>query len=797
MNILESVKPIQWATLTIVGALAAILSTGAANAQATPTTNPPTSTSSSNAEPTPAASPTPPDAGQSGGVATTERIIVTAEKREENIQEVPSSVSVINDVELDNLHATQLTDYAPYIPGLQVNSLGTPGQVTIALRGLAPLSSGSTVSTYIDEMPVGSSGIYQRATNFQLDLLPYDIRRVEILRGPQGTLYGANSLGGLIKYVTLDPNLTEREFRFGGGISGVEGSDDLGWDVHIGGNLPLISGQLGARLSYSRNELPGFIDNVVNGDKDINSSTQQSALASFLWQPSDVIAIRLLALGQRIESDGNAIVALDPNTREPLFGDLTNQVFVNEPFKKTIGLIAATVDVNLGWATLTSATGYSNSKTDQRVDATTTYGQAPMLLGIDTTGIAGFDLTLNLDKFTQELRLTSKPGQRFLWQIGGFFTYERAANGQLLFLRQLNGKPFTGDEAILNTLAKIEIPSTYTEYAAFANATYNFTDRLSLGAGVRGSRNQQDFSENVTEGIILPIANTPGSSDETVVDFMVSPKFKIDDTKSLYVRIASGYQPGGPNVALPGVPPSVGSSTALSYEGGLKSEFLDHRLLFDIAGYHIDLSDIQVGAIVNNVTALVNGGAATSNGVEFTIGYRPIKALSFAVNGAYTNATLSDDAPSLNGKAGDRLPFIPEFQISVTADYYFTLWQAHSEPVAVADSKDAKASVTQVAGSGGRTWIGHVGAGYRWVGETESAVESSPTAYRQDSYGALDLTADVSNGRYTIRAFARNVTDERVYQTITPVNTISGTVDHLAGVPIQPRTVGIEFDFRF
>ncbi|MBV9009462.1 MAG: TonB-dependent receptor [Verrucomicrobia bacterium] len=735
--------------------------------------------------------------------AEAERVTVTANKREENIQEVPSSVSVINDVEMDNLHATQLTDYAPYVPGLQVNSFGTPGQVTISLRGLAPLSSGSTVSTYIDETPVGSSGIYQRATLFQLDLLPYDIRRVEILRGPQGTLYGANSLGGLVKYVTLDPSLTDDEFRFGGGVSGVSGSDDIGWDVHIGGNIPLLSNQLGLRLSYARNELPGFIDNVVNGAKDINSSTQQSALASVLWQPNDVVAVRLLALGQRIESDNNNIVALDATTRQPLFGDLTNEVYVDEPFKKTIGLIAGTVDINLGFAALTSATGYSNTETDQREDATKTYGAAPMLLGFDFSGIAGFDISLNLDKFTQELRLTSKADQAFLWQIGGFFTYERAANGQLVFLRQLNGAPFTGADALLNTLANLEIPSTYKEYAGFANASYNFTDRLSLGAGLRYSRNEQDFSENVTEGILLPIANTPGSSSESILDFMVTPKYKIDDTKTLYVRIASGYQPGGPNVALPGVPPSVGSETAISYEGGLKSEFFDHKLLFDVAGYHIDLSNIQVGTVVNNVSALVNGKGATSNGAEFTLGYQPIKELSFAVNGAYTDATLSDDAPSLMGKAGDRLPFIPEFQVSFTADYFFPLWGAHNSAaassVAPVDAKDGKhivsAPVAGAAASAG--WNGHLGLGVRYVSDSYSAVESSPTAYRQDSYAALDLTADITNGRYTVRAFARNVTDNRAYETIVPVMTLTGAVDHLSATPIQPRTVGIEFDFRF
>jgi iron complex outermembrane recepter protein len=746
-------------------------------------------------QPTPAASPTA-TVRPTTDTATVERVVVTASKREENIQEVPSSVSVINDVEMDNLHATQLTDYAPYIPGFQVNSGGAPGETQIALRGLAALQAGSSVATYIDEIPVGSSGLYQQASLLQLDLLPYDIRRVEILRGPQGTLYGANSIGGLVKYVTLDPSLSEREFRVGGGVSGTEGSDDVGWDVHIGGNLPLITDRLGVRASYSRNELPGYINNVVNGAKDINSANQQSALISFLWQPTDVVTLRLTALGQKIESDDNSFVALDPSTRRPLFGDLTNQVFVDEPFTKRIGLLAATLDVNLGWATITSATGYSNTKTDQRLDATTQLGQAPLLLGLAVTGISGLDRSLNLDKFTQELRLTSKSDGPFLWQLGGFFTYERADQSQFVFLRQLDGTLFTGPDAILNTLALLDLPSTYKEYAGFANASYNFTDRLSLGAGLRFSRNEQDFAQNVTDGILLPLGNTPGSSSEDVLDFMVTPKFKIDDTKLLYVRIASGYQPGGPNVAFPGVPPSVDATSALSYEGGFKSEFLDHRLLFNIAGYHIDLSDIQIATVTNNVSALVNGGEATSNGMEFTIGYQPVRALAFAVNGAYTDATLSDDAPSLGGLAGDRLPNIPIFSGSFTADYYFPLWGGHYETVPAAGGKDSKEIVPgQATRTGG--WNGHVGLGVRYVGETKSEVESSPNAFRQDSYAALDLSADVTNGPCTIRVFARNVTDERAYETIAPINNIFGAVDHLAAVPIQPRTVGIEFDFRF
>src|SRR5438045_5717359 len=296
------------------------------------------------AQPTPTASPTP-TARPAVATAEAERVVVTAEKREQNPQEVPSSISVVNDVELNNLHATQLTDYAPYIPGFQVNSLGSPGQTIISLRGIADITSGATVATYIDETPMGSSGIYQRADVNELDLLPYDIRRVEILRGPQGTLYGANSIGGLIKYVTLDPSLTAEEFHIGGGLSGVDHGDQPGWDAHIGGTVPLATGTLGLRLSYARNDGAGFIDNVVNGEHGINDYNQQAAVVGLLAQPNENVRIRSTELEPRIDISNNATVPLDPKNLDPLFGDLTNQIVVNEPDTKDVGLVAATLNL--------------------------------------------------------------------------------------------------------------------------------------------------------------------------------------------------------------------------------------------------------------------------------------------------------------------------------------------------------------------------------------------------------------------------------------------------------------------
>ena len=776
MNTREFVRSARSAKLsvTFAGTLT-LLPAGAAFAQeGTSTTRPtqPSTVAQPNPEVVPTSVPSSSSSGPSGGI---ERIVITANKREEDVQQVPSSVSAIDDTLLDSLHATQLTDFAPYVPGFTVNSLGTPGQATIALRGLAPISGGSTVATYINEVPTGSSSIFQRAIAFQPDLLPYDIRRVELLRGPQGTLYGANSVGGLLKYVTFDPSLTTPEFssHVGGGVYGMGGAGQPGWDAHANVDLPLVKERLGLRASYAYNEIPGYVTNVVNGSHGINDATQQSALLALLWQPADRVSLRFSALGQRVQSGDNAIVYLDPRTRRPTYGDLNNAVFVDEPFKKTIGLLSATLNVDFGWADFTSATGYSNTRTKQRTDATLPFGQAPLLLGGTTTGISGFDLDLNLDKVSEEARFTSKPDGRFLWQVGFFYTFERASNNEFVFVRQRDNTPFTGPLAAVNPLADLSLPTTYTEYAGFANASYHFNDYLSLGAGLRFSRNEQDFSQNVNGGILQPLGKTPGNSSENVLDFMVTPQLQLTKDKQIYVRIASGYEPGGPNIALPGVPPQVGATTAISYEGGLKSEFFDRRLLLNIAGYHVDLSNIQVSSVVNNIGVLVNGGNATSNGLEFTAEYQPITGLRLGVNGAYTHATLSDDAPSLGGRAGDRLPYIPEFSGSLTVDYF------HALPMLRGD------------------WTGHLGLGFRYVGGSFSEVRSSPRAYRQDSYGALDLNADLSNRNWTIRLFAKNVSDERVYQTITPITDLSGNVDHLRGVPLQPRTVGVEVDFRF
>jgi outer membrane receptor protein involved in Fe transport len=310
---------------------------------------------------------------------TLEEVVVTANKRVENIRDVPSSISVIGEEKIDNFHSTQLSDFQASVPGLAISSNGAPGKTAVSLRGVSALSSSATVGTYLDETPLGSSGVYQAANFFALDLLPYDIQRIEVLRGPQGTLYGASTMGGLIKYVTVEPDLSRTEFRVGGGLSSVKSAGDLGWDARVGANLPLVTDRVGLRVSYARNELPGYIDNSVTGQKDINDGDQTSARAALRWQ-EEAFSLDLVAMRQTIDSDNNALVALDPESLQPLYGDLTNSVFVDEPYNKDVDYYSATVNWDMGWADFVSATGYSETNSFIRQDSTVQFGEVANLI---------------------------------------------------------------------------------------------------------------------------------------------------------------------------------------------------------------------------------------------------------------------------------------------------------------------------------------------------------------------------------------------------------------------------------
>jgi iron complex outermembrane receptor protein len=274
---------------------------------------------------------------------TLEEVTVTAEKRSENLQDVPATVSVIGGDDIDAFHATQLADIGAYVPGLQVDSLGAPGQTTLSIRGISPLSANATVGSYIDDTPIGSTGFHNRGGNYALDLLPFDVRQIEVLSGPQGTLYGANALGGLIKYDLTVPHLDKSEFRVGGSFFDVSNGTGTGSGYRGYINTPLVTDKLGMIVSVGQERTPGFINNSVTHREGQNSGVQKSARLGALWQITDAAKLQLNGLYAKAETDGVATVALDPVTRQPLGGDLTDNNLRANVYDNSLRYLSATL----------------------------------------------------------------------------------------------------------------------------------------------------------------------------------------------------------------------------------------------------------------------------------------------------------------------------------------------------------------------------------------------------------------------------------------------------------------------
>lgn len=687
-----------------------------------------------------------------------DEVVVTAQKREQNVQDVPISISVVDAEGLQARGASSLADYAAFVPGLQVDGLGSPGRAIISLRGITPLASSSTIGIYLDDAPIGSSGLYNRSNVFSFDMMPYDIERLELLRGPQGTLYGASAIGGLLKYVTVEPSLSEFSGRAGGELFAIKHGSDPGYAGNVLVNMPLVDGLVGLTASYSRRSTPGYIDNVLSGEDDINETLQEGARLALLFRPNDRASARLQAIWQKTGSDDSSAFLINETGPTPWDRFETANIRP-EPFETEFHYYAATLDYDLGFATATSTTSYSRIKTFERSDASRLYG---VLVG----GESDFDSYLSTNKWSQELRLTSPASDRFEWLVGGFYTEEDSTHDQyVLVFDPATGAMLPG----LNPLAIVGLPTTYKEWALFGNATWKLNEQFHVTGGLRYAENDQTFRQ-ISAGVVVPPANVPGTSKEDVLTFSISPQYHFSPDTMLYARVATGYRPGGPNVALPGVPPAVMSDTLTDYEVGLKSVLQDGRLRLDVAAFYMDWTDIQIGVqFPNGVGGLANAGTARSQGFEGSVVWEPSEGLTLGLNGAYTDAKLTEDTPpSVGGLDGDRLPRVPKWSGSATADYG---WE-------VSDWARAQ-----------------VGAAVRYTGKRFSAAESSPQAVEIDSYTALDLNASLTlEDRWTLRTYVRNVTDSngellRAQSTPNP--------GFLSITPLQPRTVGVAVDLRF
>jgi iron complex outermembrane receptor protein len=689
--------------------------------------------------------------------ATVGEVIVTAQKREERLKDVPSSVSVVASDQLEKIGATTLTDFANLVPGLSVNSLGTPGVSTVVLRGISTGSISSTlVATYLDNAPLGSSSGFARGGQFQLDLMPYDLDHIEVLRGPQGTLYGASAMGGLLKYVLKPADLNDFEGRAGSTLEFTENADRPTYGVRAMVNMPIIPGVLAVRASGFFQDDAGYIDNVGLHIKNENTTTADGGRIGVNFQPNADVNIRANAVVQDSVSHGIAGVELNTITLQPIFGRYAYNSAQSYLAKPRNQLYSVDGDFNLGFATLSTNTSYSRSRNFYQ-NPSVSNQQTP-----DGSATSFIDITLN--KFTQEIRLASKESGALQWRIGGFYTDERVRNDQGVTVFNPNGSQIAG----LNPFLTVVFPSKYREEAVFGDATYKFSDQFDINAGLRWSSNNQTFFQDlggpaVGGGHLLRNAQSSGD----VTTWSVSPRWRPDPNLMIYGRVATGYRPGGPNVALPGVPPSYLSDTLTNYEVGLKTTQLDGALSLDFALFDIDWKNIQVRITRNGLSFPGNGGTATSKGAEATLAYRVMEHLTLGATASYADAKTEDDVPNLNGKAGDQLPFSPRWNGSLTADY--------SAPI--------RSDVNLTAG-----------AAYHYRGNVNSGFASDPANRHTGDINTVDAYVGASFKRIDVRLFARNLLNDRAYNAWLDD---TAQTNQAYFIPVQPRTVGVSLDARF
>ena len=719
-------------------------------------------------------------AQQAGAYASgLEEIIVTAQKREEKLSQTPVAITALSSKELGALGATQFRDFANTVAGLGFTT-GGAGDTQINLRGITSGGSVSpTVGVYVDEVPYGSSTAFAGAAQLALDVGLFDISRVEVLRGPQGTLYGASTMGGLLKYVTTVPDLHDLGGTARAGLSTTE-HGGVSYDVASAVNLPFGSDKAAARVSGFYSQDGGYVDNVGLGEDDVNQSDLYGGRADVLFQPSEQLSIRLNAYLQKIDRNGSNEVGYDPATEKPIDGDLDQRSILPEPFDQKYEMYSATAVYDFGPAALTSVTSYQSLNNDSFLDGSTLFVPTfnflfspgnPFGLPEIAFGAVGIAYAISTDKFTQELRLAGT-GPTIDWLIGGFYTDENSNQTQVVESFAPDLSPIAAD------LTTIRLPSSYKETAGFGTVTWHATGKLDLAAGLRYSHNSQSYTQN-SSGIISPLLAPPRpetKSSEDVTTYLANLRYLANDNLMTYFRFATGYRPGGPNFT--GQDPVTGqpignaafeSDKLQSYEGGIKVSTDDRRLSADAAVYLINWDNMQVVSARNGVGVVANAETARSTGAELTLTALPIPALTLLGTFAYIDAHLTADAEDLGGKDGDPLPDTPDFAGTISGDYAFDV--------------------------GGHAST--IGALVRYVGDRVSSFDESVgnPQYHLPSYTTVDLRGSAAFGSAQVRLYVRNVFDERGQLS-------AGTVLTQAGGPatvsiLQPRTYGVSVDVSF
>ena len=689
-----------------------------------------------------------------------QEIVVTAGRREELLSNVGVGITAVGGPELETLSASSLDDYMSRVPGLNVQSYGTPGYGVISIRGISPQSSGATVATYVDDVPFGgSSGISQSAW-YSPDIDPSDLERVEVLKGPQGTLYGASSLGGVIKYVTKTPSLTTTEISTSEELNDVQGGAP-GTKVRASIATPIVQNELALRISGYYEYTGGYVDDLGLGGEDANRGYRSGMRATLLYQPRDNLKIRVNASVQNTKVDAYDITDDSGPTFQPIYGYYEQKRYTPEFFKVHAQMYSSDVQWDTELGSLISATSYSVFNSRATNDLTI---DAPFYPGlISTTNPAGGLSDLSDEQRTQEIRFTSKRLGIFDFVAGTFYQHEGlgAVTGYYSYdtTGQVNPNAFLGGGSHTGTL---------DEYAGFGDATIYIGPQVDVTAGYRYSDIQQRVNQNVG-GTLYGYPGTVNVSPQVNFaqvnqTYLAGIRWHITDEVMLYGRAATGYRPGGSRAILPGAPPGFGdtynSDDIRSYEAGLKIRAFGGRLTLSTDAYLINWTNIQTLVYVGAFNTAGNAGTARSQGAEFEAAYVPFEGLTVGANSAYTDARFTKTSAEADVTDGERLYYVPAWTRTVYAEYTLPLGP----------------------------WKPQVGGEYIY-----RSSQLDETAVTLPGYTTFGLHAGLQFDQQSLRFYVKNLANDRG---------IAGTGGYIPGLPyqvsyVQPRTVGVMFTQQF
>lgn len=725
------------------------------------------------------------------GVVDANEIIVTAQKREERLKDVPVPVTAVTADALLDQNLTKAQDFFSSVPGVNLQFQNNRAQLGIRGITTGPASGNPVVGFTIDDVPYGSStgqgGLFGSAP----DLDPSELARVEVLRGPQGTLYGAASIGGLVKYVTVDPDLKEFGGSVAGGVSQIRsGGQSLGYNARGALNVPLGE-TVAVRASVFTRKEPGYIDNVRTGEKNVNSSRVSGGRVSALWKPSDSFSLKLGALYQVRDIFGSSNV----DTTTGSFYKQTDQIGSGRSRTDT-QMYTALINADLGGVKLTSVSAYSRATNYDFLDFTasplvTSTPIFPTLFpGISPIGDI-FRQGYSVKKFSHETRLAGSLGDNVDWIVGGFYTHEDgkydldnyaidSVTGTSLGIPIDDG---TGPQR--GTIIVWRDKIKYKEYAAFANVDVRLSEQFDIQFGGRYSHNDQSmFHHDWFQ--FDPYPNPPFESinptkaSGSAFTYQISPRFKPTPDHMIYARVASGYRPGATNpicgpLALPTVVPcQFKPDETVNYELGAKGDLIEKVLSYDVSLFDIEWKDIQIVQVLNFYTFNGNAGKARSRGFEIALEARPVDGLTLKAWWSHVDAKLRQEFADANFFAakGDRLPFSSKNSGRFSFDY--------EAPV----SDDATASIGASA-----TYVGNR------RGEFVPAQMLAPLRASYPGYVQFDVNAGLRFDNWNVNVFVQNLTNKH--------GVIGGGFNNQTSFNAnwfnyaQPRTVGMNVEYSF